>query len=758
MKKSLLLLLASALALPVMADYVGEGYYRVENYVTNRYIEIIDNTGSIDMSSQTADLHAVVLQKNFNLVCSNPGSVLYMKDLNSDYQYDIEAQGTSVYQIIGHRLRLQENGSANGQKLYMAYGTFQGHTRYLSDGNIFDGDEGKLTTNGTGDYRKWYILPINNAGDNYFGAALSVNANSKYYGTMYASFPFSPNSSNTKTYIIDRIDHGMAEMKEVTGVIPAGTPVIIEGVGANASDNRLNPGGSANALGNNSLKGVYFNYLDKRPANAVAYNPATMRVLGRCADGSLGFVVANLTTIPANTAYLVVPENSPEEIKCVSTAEFDAYEPPVTYPEALYMIGDFNGWVTPNVNSSECLVLSKSGEATYSGKISYSTAGKFDFKVFDEKTADYSHAYGAINGAQVNLEPGVTSSWVMQLGNNAPNFSIANWGGSQGTVTVDLLTNTLSIVTDKVNGFPQSLYLSGNFNNWAVSDSAYQLVATADGVYTATFDLPYMESGSLEFKLTDGTREKEYGANSSVPYEFELFNDSPVYMSVMASGSNIVITNWLNGDLKINVNLNDMTLALNGPDQPSAPEFGDQIYLIGDMNNWNFNSSEYVLLPETSYGFTGTFDIDPGTYYFRFYSALGDPTTNSIGSAEDPDTNVSVVFTSNDIFTSPFMSGQGCWVIEEWKGGPINFTLNTQSHMLVIYAEGAGVDSIGADLAGFSYAGGIVRADGAKAIAAYNVAGQLVAQSASDSLDLNNLAKGVYIVTAGQKTIKVTVK
>lgn len=43
-----------------------------------------------------------------------------------------------------------------------------------------------------------------------------------------------------------------------------------------------------------------------------------MRVLGRCSDGSLGFIKASgLDYIPANTAYITVPESYPAEIKCV---------------------------------------------------------------------------------------------------------------------------------------------------------------------------------------------------------------------------------------------------------------------------------------------------------------------------------------------------------------------------------------------------------------------------------------------------------
>jgi hypothetical protein len=47
-----------------------------------------------------------------------------------------------------------------------------------------------------------------------------------------------------------------------------------------------------------------------------------MRVLGKMSDGSLGFVTANISTIPANTAYIVVPEDAEAEIKLVPESDY----------------------------------------------------------------------------------------------------------------------------------------------------------------------------------------------------------------------------------------------------------------------------------------------------------------------------------------------------------------------------------------------------------------------------------------------------
>ena len=738
MKKNLLILLAAACALPVMADLQGSGYYRVQNYATNRYVEVVDNKGSIDYGATSAELHAIQLQKNFDLVCSDPASVLYIKNHDQD-QYLIEAQGTSVYSIIGHNLRLAANGTApNGQTLYRAYGSYQGVTRYLGDGNALDGDIGSMSTTATGNYAKWYILPITPESDNYFGAALPVKAGAKYYATMMTAFPYTPNSSSTKTYVINRIDNGMAEMVEVTGVIPGATPVIIEGTSALPTDNRMKLGGNGTNPANNSLKGVYFDYNEAKYQNYVSYNPKTMRVLGLCSDGSLGFITADIKTIPANTAYITVAEGSPSEFKCVSTEEFESYTPPVpTYPQALYAVGNFNDWTTPDAANAGYLTIPMTGEGQYSATITYGESGLLAFKVFDSLTSDWKHAYGAVNGGEIALEAGNPYTWEVLLGDGAADFEVSNWGGGSGTITVDLTTNTLSIVTSTILSFPETVYLAGNFNDWKAADQNYAFTTTGEGIYKASFELPFMGEDPLLFKVTaDADWAVNYGANADKDYMMEVYKDYSVNSSVKSKGANWGISNWLEGKLTLTLDLNKQTLTIEAPDQPAAPLFGDKIYLVGDMNGWDINSTPYELTPTSTYIYSATFDLEPATYYFRFYTELGDFGSNSIGSSENPDTNIVVTFNSNDTFNSSYTFGQGTWSLQNWAGGPISFTLNTQGRMVSIYAEGADVKTIDVE-------------NGPTVV--YNLMGVKVLET-SDRDDLNNLPKGLYIIN-GKKTL-----
>lgn len=323
MKKILILSLAAAFAFPAMADLGGAGYYRVENYKTERWVSVIDNRGSIDLGSTSADLQAIRLQRDFSVVSGDAASVLYIKSVGSEYQ--ITTQGTGIYEIIDHYLRLRENGSANGQKLYMAYGTYNGATRYLGDGTVGDRDFGGMSTATTGDYRKWYILPISADSDNYFGANADLEVNGTFYTTMYASFPYSAYTEGVKFYYVSRTIGECAELKELEGTVPENTPVIIECAGETASENRLNVGGEASAITGNAMGGFFFNCSLGGHINRLAYNPKTMRLLGRCSDGKLGFVTADIDYIPANTSYLKVAEDAPSEIRIVGTEEYDEY-------------------------------------------------------------------------------------------------------------------------------------------------------------------------------------------------------------------------------------------------------------------------------------------------------------------------------------------------------------------------------------------------------------------------------------------------
>ena len=97
MKKSILTLIASAIALSASAVIDGDGYYRVQNYTTGRYIYVLDNKGSLNFQATTAELGAIELWKDHGRTISDPATIIYVKDLDGrGRSFDLQTQGTGV--------------------------------------------------------------------------------------------------------------------------------------------------------------------------------------------------------------------------------------------------------------------------------------------------------------------------------------------------------------------------------------------------------------------------------------------------------------------------------------------------------------------------------------------------------------------------------------------------------------------------------------------------------------------------------------
>lgn len=764
MKKFLLLSTLLSAAISAYPDWTGAGYYRVENFATERWISIIDNKGSISIGTSSADTHAISLVSDQSEIVTDAGSVLYIKNMSSDY-YEIEAQGTSIYQIIDHYLQLEEHGTSDGQKKYRAFGTIAGQKGYLADVGRFGNGELDIATDPDKPNAEWLILPILSTGANYFGVTPDINASGKNYTTLYSSFPYgaASASSGMKFYYIGRVDNGMAEMIEINGNVPAGSPVIIQCPGSRASENRLEVGVNASQLSGNSLSGVYFDLKDGGLNNYVAYDPNTMRVLGTCSDGTLGFVKANISIIPANTAYLKVPSGSPAELKCVSTQEFESYKPEEPEITELYVIGDFNGWSTPD-KTSDYYILKKTSGNIYSGTVSYSQEGAFQFKVFDAKTNSYANSYGANSENWITLEENVPYLWTMTYGTNASNFRIENWGGGSGTITVDLDKNTLSIITDKIEYippvpvYPEYINIAGNFNSWNEKDTSFTLSQTnEEGIYEGSFNIPKSAS-SLEFKLLENYDwNVNYGGVSN-ELEFELYDDTVLVRQAIQNGGNWKCTNWAGGTLNISFSLIDNTIVISAPDQPNEEDTPptppdppvipdeDVIYLIGDMQGWDINASDYKLEPAGYKLYSGVFSINAADeIYFRFYSKLGDWETNSLGSSVEANINVPVIFESNDKYSSPFVDGKGNWILTNWGGGIITMQIDLLMQKIILSSPGADVAAIPLG-SSWTISSGTLTIGGADYIRICDMQGKTVAVSANENVDISNLPKGIYII------------
>lgn len=327
MKQYLLTIFISLLAVGVHAQLDGDGFYRVKNEKTQRYINVIDNKGSIDKSSTQADLGSIITVKGFDNVATDPGSVIYFRKVDSEY--DLVAQGTSVHNIVGITVQVIKYTEGN-RTYYRAYKSYSGISRYLFDLNSTALEVGFVTTTGSlnSGTANWKILPISTGDDNYFAVKPEIQVSDAYYTTFYTAFANRKNNTGDKAYYISQVDGGVAVWKEVEGDIPAATPVIMRLTSGNVTDHKMTPLLSTpSTVTGNVLLGTYFNSGYDGHINRVAYNANTMRVLGRLSDGSIGFIKAtNLDYIPHNTAYLKVDKSAPNEIKLMTEAEYAAWK------------------------------------------------------------------------------------------------------------------------------------------------------------------------------------------------------------------------------------------------------------------------------------------------------------------------------------------------------------------------------------------------------------------------------------------------
>ena len=329
--------LACISGLTAHAQFTSNGYYRVKNATTQRYMSLCDNhSRGVHVASTSVDAGALVTKKNFNEVLTDPGTVFYIENV-SGTNYNISSQGANVYNMIQYYIRLTKLNDGT----YRAWqkDNSSGQIIILSDENdYFYGKDISYVNSLTKDAQKWYILPVNTE-ENYLGVSPNIEANGKYYATFFAETPFSFASSGMRAlYISELKSSGAAIYKEIKGIVPAKTPVIIECSSKDPAKNKLKiEATSPSSIKDNLLTGVYFGLGMKATShyNCTAFDAKSMRVLGLAKDGSLEinnedtymadimikigsnyeYTYPYIKAIPHNTAYVKVSSAVPAHLK-----------------------------------------------------------------------------------------------------------------------------------------------------------------------------------------------------------------------------------------------------------------------------------------------------------------------------------------------------------------------------------------------------------------------------------------------------------
>ena len=381
--------LACISGLTAHAQFNGKGYYRIKNAVTQRYMSLCDNhSRGVHLASTSVDAGALVTKKNFSEVVTDPGTVFYIENV-SGANYNISSQGANVYNMIQYYIRLTK--ATDGT--YTAWQVDNGQVIVLSDENdFFEGEDVSFVNSLTKTTQKWYILPVNTE-ENYLGVKPNIEANGKYYATFFAETPFSFASSGMRAlYISELKSSGAAIYKEIKGIVPAKTPVIIECSSKDPAKNKLKiEATSPSSIKDNLLTGVYFGLGMKATShyNCTAFDAKSMRVLGLSKDGSLElnnedtymadimikigsnyeYTYPYIKAIPHNTAYVKVSSSVPAHLKLFKEGDPAAGINDIEYtddkPATIYNI---NGMmVREKATSTEGLGLPK-GIYIFKGK------------------------------------------------------------------------------------------------------------------------------------------------------------------------------------------------------------------------------------------------------------------------------------------------------------------------------------------------------------------------------------------------------
>ena len=354
MKRLTAILIASFCIMPMFAQLNGNGYYRIQNVGSSRYMSIVNDRADATnknaiKSGGSGNVFALKTVKDYSKIVSDPGSIVYMeKNGTSGSEYNLKGQGMYTYTLTGG-MSLKVYDTKDGNNSYWLYGAQAGMTRFLQDIESTNDEENiKITSERDKAICKWFIKPIDQTNE-YLGITPDVTIGDKHYTTIYYSFPIKL-SSGMKAYYVKNTFAGtgivnqVAEMAEIAdGIVPAKTPAIIECNSTDPADNKvtlLNEG-EVTASYKNDLKGVFFSYvkltlsgkenttdLGKQLKNATTYDANTMRVLG-IVDGKLGFVKASESNLnlgqylPANKAYLPV-YSAGDNITLVDAAQYSA--------------------------------------------------------------------------------------------------------------------------------------------------------------------------------------------------------------------------------------------------------------------------------------------------------------------------------------------------------------------------------------------------------------------------------------------------
>lgn len=221
------------------------------------------------------------------------------------------------------------------------------------------------------------------------------------------------------------------------------------------------------------------------------------------------------------------------------------------------------------------------------------------------------------------------------------------------------------------------LYLIGAPQGWNIASSDMVATETEIGskIYHGVFDVA---AGQFQFRFYSALGDWETNSigaqEEDNPIDIEFTDGKYSGPCVYGKGS-WQVSDWEGGKVEVTINLNTMSVEMNMFE-------GNKIYVIGACSGWDINSDK-VYIKETEDGsniYSGTISVDAGSFQFRFYTALGDWESHSIGSqVEDASVDINMAGGS---YTGPCVDGKGNWNDGSWAGGDVQITLDLNAYQV----------------------------------------------------------------------------
>ena len=298
------------------AAQLDNGFYRIKNISTERYIVMYDPYVLINKGTGTVNLSALQTVVSWDKVKSHMGSIWYMES-KGDSKFDMYCQHSSLGANSGgfYPSIFLNNGA------YRIYGEYSGFSRYLNDSDDEDDPDGNgyVSVPPSAQKINWSFVPINS--DNYIGIEPEVNADGYYWATFMSGFPFKL-GSGMKAYYVNSVNDNAFALKEMGSEIPAKMPVILRLNGGSPSDNKITlmKSSSASTPSDNKLYGVWYSStLGGKHEDYNVEPESNNRILGK-SDGRLAFVKASSSRlvdgsyIEHNRGYLTVSSSADDNI------------------------------------------------------------------------------------------------------------------------------------------------------------------------------------------------------------------------------------------------------------------------------------------------------------------------------------------------------------------------------------------------------------------------------------------------------------